>query len=164
MRHQPFVVDGIARVTAAKMIVDAALAHARQRKLGGEKKPIVFGACTGAPQEFKHRALRKFGRAAQAPIDRIGRTRNGCRRTVELCYADICWIIRTRSFGELRNKRIPVLCDLVRFIAKDARDFAQYVGKCDAAVLRCLRKICAAPERRAIGREKHRQWPAALLA
>src|ERR1700745_1192569 len=110
------------------------------------------------------RAPARHKNSSIAPIDRIGRTRNGCRRTVELCYADICWIIRTRSFGELRNKRIPVLCDLVRFIEKDARAFAQYVGKCDAAVLRCLRKICAAPERRAIGREKHRQWPAALLA
>src|SRR5712672_2220765 len=58
MRHQPLVIDRIARVTAAKMIVDAALAHARQRKLGGVKKPIVFGACAGAPQEFKHRAFR----------------------------------------------------------------------------------------------------------
>jgi hypothetical protein len=53
------------------------LAHARQRKLGGEKKPIVFGACTGAPQEFKHRALRKFGRAAQAAIDRISMALRG---------------------------------------------------------------------------------------
>src|SRR6478609_7986084 len=119
-----------------------------------------------APARHKNSSIAHCGNlgAPQTPIDRIGRTRNGCRRTVELCYADICWIIRTRSFGELRNKRIPVVCDLVRFIAKDARDFAQYVGKCDAAVLRCLRKICAAPERRAIGREKHRQWPAALLA
>src|SRR6476646_3546779 len=46
----------------------------------------------------------------------------------------------------------------------DTADIAQNVGKAGPAVASLRWKVGPAPERFAIGREEHRQWPAALLA
>ena len=51
-----------------------------------------------------------------------------------------------------------------RLVAEQPRDFAQHVDEGRPAVARRLRKVGAAPDRLAGGREKHRQRPAALLA
>ena len=73
MRHQPALVDRIAREAAAEMVVDAALAHALERVLDGLEEALVAGAQPGPPEHFQDRRLRKLGRAAQAAVD-AGRT------------------------------------------------------------------------------------------
>src|SRR5436309_5285057 len=55
MRREPALVDGIAREAAAKVIVDAALAHARERELHRTEIASVAQALAGAPQKFEHR-------------------------------------------------------------------------------------------------------------
>ena len=65
---------------------------------------------------------------------------------------------------EPRHQRGAILLDLLRLLAEQPRDFAQHVDEGRFAVARCVRKISAAPDRLAVGREKHGQRPAALLA
>ncbi|HEY4748132.1 MAG TPA: hypothetical protein VIH38_11215 [Steroidobacteraceae bacterium] len=49
MRHQPALVDRIAREAAAEVIVDAALRHAVEGELDGLEKTRVVAAHAGAP-------------------------------------------------------------------------------------------------------------------
>src|SRR5260221_2736794 len=71
MRHEPTLVDRIAREAAAEMIVDAALANASEREVRRRETSAVVLAFPRAPQKFQHHRLRKFGRAAYAAVDRI---------------------------------------------------------------------------------------------
>ncbi len=71
---------------------------------------------------------------------------------------------RPRLLGEPRHQGVAVLADAVGLVAKQPRDLAQHIGERGAAVARFLRKIRAAPHRLALGRQEHRERPAALLA
>src|SRR5215471_15105474 len=53
------------------MIVDAALAHARERELDRAEIASVVQPRPGAPEKFQHHRLWKFRRAAHAAVDRI---------------------------------------------------------------------------------------------
>ncbi len=71
MRHEPLVVDAVAREAAAKVIVDAPSAH----MLGRQKDRIAVRAMTGlvvcAPQQFQCHRLREFCPHAEAAIDNV---------------------------------------------------------------------------------------------
>ncbi len=69
-----------------------------------------------------------------------------------------------RRGGEPLHQRRAVLFDLLRLVTEQPRDLAQHVDKGRFAVARGWRKISAAPDRLAVGREKHGQRPAAMLA
>ena len=69
-----------------------------------------------------------------------------------------------RGAGEPLHQRGAVLLDLLRLFAKQPRDLVQHIDKARPAVARRRRKIRAAPDRLAVGGEKHGQRPAALLA
>ena len=62
------------------------------------------------------------------------------------------------------HQRRAVLLDLLRLLAKQPGDLVQHVDEAGPAVARRSREIGAAPDRLALGREKHGQRPAALLA
>src|SRR5207302_3122040 len=68
---QPAGVGGIARIAAAEMVVDAALADRCQRA----QYRIAIGrqtsALPGPPQQLKDAALREFRRGADAAVQRI---------------------------------------------------------------------------------------------
>ena len=66
--------------------------------------------------------------------------------------------------GKPLHQRRAVMLDLLRLLAEQPRDLAQHVDEGRFAVARRVRKIRAAPDRLAVGREKHGQRPAALLA
>ena len=71
MRHQPLVVDRIARIAAAEMVVDAALADLGQGQVHDVEEAPLPGPQSGPPELLEHRALRKFRRAAQAAVHRV---------------------------------------------------------------------------------------------
>ena len=73
MRHEPALVDGVAREAAAEMIVDAALGDMGEREVDRLERIGEPVAQAGAPQQLEELGLRKFRRAADAAIDRIDR-------------------------------------------------------------------------------------------
>src|SRR3546814_1816709 len=79
MRHQPAVVDRIAREAAAEMIVDAALAHIGQgdldRPLEGLAGRIVRRSLPGTPELPEITGLGEFRRTADATPERIDELR-----------------------------------------------------------------------------------------
>ena len=68
------------------------------------------------------------------------------------------------ALGQTRHQRAAVLLDALWVLAEDALDLAQEIDEGRFAVARGLGEIGAAPERLAIGREKHGERPAAVLA
>ena len=71
MRHQPARIGGVARIAAAEMIVDAALADRRQGAQDGVAIGLEARAFPGAPQQFEDPGLGKFGRGTDAAVERV---------------------------------------------------------------------------------------------
>src|SRR5579862_9606231 len=88
MRHQPSLIDRIARKTAAEMVVDAALANMIEGDVDGGEVALLAGAQAATPEQFEQGGLRKFRCAAGAAIDRVDDTAELPRRIVELGHAD----------------------------------------------------------------------------
>src|ERR1700749_955730 len=147
MRHQPALVDRIARKAAAKVIVDAAFADVVKRKVDGAEIACLAGAQGRAPEKFKQSRLRKFRRAARAAIDRIDDAAELLRGVVEFDRADRHPAPLTRGAGEPLHQGGAVLLDLLRLLAKQPRDLVQHIDKTRAAVARGRRKIRTAPDR-----------------
>ena len=84
MRHQPALVDRVAREAAAEMIVDAALADALERDLDRREVALLAGALPRPPQEFEQHAVREFRRAADAAMHGIDQAAELLRGAVEL--------------------------------------------------------------------------------
>ena len=80
MRHQPACIDGVARVAAAEMVVDAALRDVRRgsgrRHRGGAPSPPL----AGAPQQLEEPGLGKFRRIADTAMDGDRPRARGARR------------------------------------------------------------------------------------
>ncbi len=164
VRHQPALVDRVAREAAAEMIVDAALADALERQLDRPEVALLAGALARPPQEFEQHALREFRRAADAAMRGIDQAAELLRGAVELVRSDDDLALRRRGLGQPLHQRGAVLIDALRLVAEHARDFAQHVDESRPAVAALLREIGAAPERLAVGRQEHGQRPAAVLA
>ena len=130
------------------------------------KKRASPRAQPGPPEHFEHRGLRKFRRAAQAAVAPDRSRRRAAARRGRVRRAPITTLpCRARALvGEPRHQGGAVLVDACRLFAEQPRDLAQHVDESRAAVARRLRKISAAPDRLAVGGEKHGQRPAALLA
>src|SRR6516164_5398561 len=149
MRHQPALVDRIARETPAEMVVDAALADAVKREFDRTEIALVVHALSGAPQKLEHHRLGKFRRPAHAAVDGINHAGDLAGRAVELGRGD---------------HDAPFLPRALRVLAEDALDLAQKVDEGGLSIARGLGKIGAAPEWLAVGGEKHRERPTAVLA
>ena len=146
------------------MIVDAAVADALEGKLDEREIALLAGALAGAPQELEQRGLRKFRRALQPAVHRIDRVADVSRQLVELGAADHDPAGRPRALAQPRHQRGAIVCDAVGLLFEQPGHFVQHVDETRPAVARGFRKIGAAPERLALGREKHGQRPSALLA
>ncbi len=164
MRHQPALVDRIAREAAAEVIVDAALRHAVEGELDNFGEPSLVGPRIGAPQHLQRGALREFGRAAKSAVDRIEYAGDRGGRGVELARADRHLVGRPRRLGEVFHQGAAIVLDARRIFAKLPRHLAQHVREGRAAEARRVREIGAAPDRLAGGRQEHGQRPAPLLA
>src|SRR6516162_6614708 len=162
MRHQPALVDRIAREAAAEMIVDAALADAGEREFDRTEIAPVVQAPPGAPQELEHRRLWEFRRSAHAAVDRIDHAGYLTGRAVEFGRGDHHASFGTRACREARHQRAAVLLHALRVLAENALNLAQQVDEGGLSIARGLRKIGAAPERLAVGGKKHRERPTAV--
>jgi hypothetical protein len=164
MRHQPAMIDRVAGEAAGEMVVDAALADVLRGHGHRGNVALVAGRQPHAAQELEYGGLRELRRTGEAAGDWVDGLEDDVRGVLE-------HLLRELRAG--RGGGIEVQCllqgagvgiDLVALLAPDARDLVQHVGEARTAVAAFLREIGAAPERRAVGREKHGQRPAALLA
>ena len=164
MRHEPALVDRIAREAAAEVVVDAALADALERVLDQLEEALVAGAQPRPPDQLVERRIGEFRRAAKPAVGRIERAADPLGQPVELGRADHHLALRPGLMRQPLHQGVAVLADFVRLLAKQPRNLAQHVGEGRPAVARGLREISAAPHRLALRRQKHGQRPAALLA
>ena len=164
MRHEPALVDRIARETAAEMIVNPALADMVQSDIDGGEITGFAGAQAGAPQKLEQSRLREFWRAARAAIRRIDHAAELTRGIVEFGHADRDGAGLPCGRGERVHQRRAVVLDLLWLLAEQPCDLTQHVDEGRFAIARGIRKIGAAPDRFAGGREEHGERPAALLA
>src|SRR5262245_65752918 len=105
MRHQPALVDRIAREAAAEMVVDAALADAGEREFDRTEIALVVQALASAPQELEHHRLREFGCPAHAAVDRINHAGDLIGRAVELGRGDHHAAFGLRAWRRARQPR-----------------------------------------------------------
>ncbi len=164
MRDQPGGVGGIAGVAAAEMVVDAALAHPVQHKIDRRGGAGVAGSESFLPEQPEDRRVGEFrglAEAAALPVD-VAKERGAGR-------------VQRRRAGWLARPRRRVGCqrlahrghrgaDLLALVVPGRAQAQQHLGEARPAEPRRRRKIGAAPERRAFGRQHHGQRPAALLA
>src|SRR5262245_60444226 len=118
MRHEPALVDRVAREAAAEMVVDAALADACQRELHRPETAAVVHALAGAPQELEHHGLRELWCPAHAAIDRIDHPGDLVGGTVELRRSDHRAPLGARALRQPRHQRAAVLLDALRLLAE----------------------------------------------
>src|SRR6202011_5981438 len=164
VRHQPALVDRVAREPAAQMVVDAALTDAVEAELDQVEEGRLAAALAAAPEQFENRGLRKLRRALEPAVGAVDQAGESAGDAVQLGSADHDLALWPRAFGKPSDQRAPALIDAIRLLPEDARDLAQHVGEGGPAVARGLREIGAAPHRLARPRAKHRQRPTALLA
>ena len=120
MRHQPFLVHGVTRETAAEVIVNAALGHVREGPLHELEETGVAAAHAGPPQQFEHRTLRKFGRPPEAPVDGIEIARNRVCQAIEFVRSDHHLSSRPRTMRECRHQSFAVVLNPMRLIMEES--------------------------------------------
>ena len=165
MRHQPALVDRVAREAAAEMIVDAALADALERDARPPRSSVAR-RCAALPATEIRAASHcgNFGAPRMPPCTGSISPPSCCAALVELRRPDDDLALRRRGLRQPRHQRAAIVLDALRLLAEHARDFAQHVDEGRLAVAALLREIGAAPERLALRREEHGQRPAAVLA
>src|SRR5262245_54022173 len=114
MRREPALVDGIARETAAEMVVDAALAHARERELDRPEIAPIVRALPRAPEKFEHGRLGEFRRTAHAAVHRIDHAGDLTGGAIEFRRPDHRAPCGPGALREARHQRAAVLLDAFR--------------------------------------------------
>ena len=71
VRGEPALVDGVARETAAEVVVDAALADVGERDVDGVPGGLVAVADGATPQQPEEAPLREFRRALQSAASHV---------------------------------------------------------------------------------------------
>src|SRR5262249_3108515 len=163
MRHEPALVDRIAREAAAEMIVDAALANASERELHRREAAVVLRAFARAPQKFQHHRLRKFWCAAYAAVNRVDYAQELISSAVEVSRSNHDAALRLGARHQPRHQRAAVLLYAFWVFAEHALDLTQEVDERRLPVTGGVGKVSAAPERLSVRGEEHRQRPAAVL-
>src|SRR5262245_7213262 len=118
MRHEPHLVHRVTRETAAKVIVNAALAHALERMLDRLEKADVIGAKAGTPQHLQDGRLRKFWRAAQTAINGIEHIADLHCDGIEFLQSNRHFAGWARLLGQTRKQRSAVLFDPGRLLTE----------------------------------------------
>ena len=163
MGHQPGGVGGVAGETAAEMIVDAALAHLVEAQHHGVAESLVAGALIGAPDELVNRDMGKLRRAADAAVDGVEVLEHPLGDMVGDRKRDRTAAGGLGELGKGLAKGRDVGRYLCRLLLVELGDAAQDVLEAGLAVAADGRKVGAAPERFAVGRQEHGQRPAATL-
>ena len=161
MRRQPALVGGIAREAAAEMVVDAALAHMRERV---QDLVAEHAAAAPHPPEMGEDAgLRELGRAVYAAEERVhgaGEPHGDARIGLRVDAGPRCGL--RQSLGRFPEPP-DILGHRVRLRPPGLRERAQQLREAGPPPARLGREVGAAPERFAVGIEEHGERPAALF-
>src|SRR5216683_6201024 len=163
VRHEPVRVDGVAMKPAADLIVHAAAGHHRQRRVRHLARARVLRALPVAQHELPDHRLRELRRAAEAPVGVVELRRDRLERLAE-----------DRGSEELGRGPQALglaegLADLARRLddlsatrRPGVRERGEQARESGEPVPVDRRKIRAAVERRAVGRQEHGHRPPAV--
>src|SRR6266853_6422175 len=163
MRDLPLRVHAVAREPARDLVVDAPESHALERIRGYPLGRAVALRGGTAQAEFEIRGVREFGGPAEPAVARVearlqAAQGRGYRRRRQLRVMRGHAGLHAFEGGENRLVLTP---DFIAVLAVDLRDALEQLGKSRKVVARLLGEISTAEKRRALGREEHRERPAA---
>jgi len=164
MRHMPFGVRRIARETAAEMIVNAALAQSVQQAPHRIARRGVAAAKIFVPQEAEDRRVGKFRRAADPAIDGIELARQQVRNARQIAGRKIGTRLGLGHGGEMVEQLSALRHQRRALFAPGVVHRVENLGEGRASPTGLRRPVGAPEHRRALGGQKHRQRPSALLA
>ncbi len=167
VRDGPLRIDAVAREAAAHLVVDPAFGHARERERRhlqralAERRVRLRGVA--AQEEIDRLRMGELGRAVEAAvfgIERLGELLVGEveRRAGHLHDAVLRMGLRARERG---GELLLLLADLPGVRVVVLAHAPEEIGKGWHAVALRLREVRAAEERHLVGREEHRERPAA---
>ena len=169
VRYLPVAVDRVAAETAADVIEDAAMGHARQGQRGHEQRidvgfVVAGGAAPGTEKPLQCRRMGKLGSmtaATEIVVEAVGQA------PAQLAHGPrVQGVIIGRAIGYQFPKYVDEAFALVAYrvtvLDVVARDLAQQVAERGQPVARLVGKIGAAEKRPLVrGGEEHGQRPAA---
>ena len=162
--HQPPLVGGIPGKAAAQVIVNAALAHGVQGHRDRLAQKGRTGPPVSPPQEPEKAGLGKFRRARGAAVQGVDQAAGSPGGLVQELDGEAAAAGRPAQPGQGLADRGNVLQHHFILIVERFRYGLQQVGERGPAEVGRRGKIGAAPERLALGSEKHGQGPSALGA
>ena len=163
VRREPALVRRVARIAAAEVIVDAALAHALHREQDGGAHELRAGAPIIAPEHVEHGGVGKFRRATDAAVLAVDLVQQGVGAAGDLNLGDLLAGLRLAHAGKRALQRLAVLADLLGLAAIGLVHHLQHLAEARPAPTWLRRKIGAAPEGLALRRQEHGERPAAVL-
>ena len=164
MRHQPEFVGAVARVTAAQVVIDAALRQLVECQGHGFAVKRRRRRTGHVPEKFEHGGLRKFRRPRCSAAHRIDDAEQHPRRMIQNGHR---WFLPALGLGLLlqcRAQCVRVGDDGFLLRPVGFGDPLQDIWKAGPSIARGRRKISATPERLAVWRQEHGQRPAAVFA
>ena len=162
MRDRPSRVGAVAAESAAELIVDAALAHAQQRRFCHLARRTVAKSSVALQTEFQIARVRKFRRATEAAESGIEAFAQRSAQRIERRRVEIGAVRTATRHGscERGTYLLVLLIDFATLFRPHGGDACAQIGKPRQAVARGLGEVRAAEERCAVGRQEHGQRPA----
>ncbi len=128
VRHEPALVDGVAREAAADVIIDAALADVAQRVDDGCLRRVVAVADGAAPEQPEETPLRKLRCAVEAAVRDVDRAHHARREIAQQVVVDDDRLAGTLAgvllTGEGVDENVGVMDHVIMLVAMDRRDAA----------------------------------------
>ena len=163
VRHPPVGVHRVPMQPAAEVVVDAARPHLAQAVERHLERLAVAGSRVVAQQEPEHRRSRELGRLTEPSLPRIPARSQLPERAIERAGVELprtvaCAVrLRAQHFDD----PLSGVQHLVALLHPGAVELAHQVGEAGTSVARVRRVVGTGVERMEIGREPHRQRPAA---
>ena len=161
MRDLPALVGAVAEEATAELVEDAATGHVVQGLEHRVARELVLVRDPAPEQEVEIGDVRELRRPAEATPALVVRFEQLLAQRLRDPGGRLLGLVG-RVVAHERLAQLAVLA-FQRFalIAPGSGDPAEQIGERRQAVARLVRKIGTAEERRAVGCQEHRQWPAA---
>src|SRR5689334_23264213 len=160
MRNEPLPVDRVAVKPAAQVIVHSAGCHCFQGVRHHLERFLITGSSILAQQVIEYNRAWKLGRGTEAAKLAVERAAQRIVAGMKKFPTEFARFGRRGDIvQQLLSNAITRRNNLVVAFPPGARNVGQYVGKTRAAVARIRRKVSAAEEWLAIGRQPYRHGP-----
>jgi hypothetical protein len=126
--------------------------------------PRIAAAEELVAEEAENRRVREFRRPADPSVDGIQEAQERVAHASQIVGADLAAGAGRSLLGEMRHERLPLFEQLFALRPPGVFDRVQDLHERRTAKTRRRRPISAAVDGRSVGRQEHRQRPAALFA